>query len=262
MVNDVSLNQKFLETGDTDAFTLLFKKYYPVVYAQVDRMMRNHPDPAVDADDITSKTFTKAFNKRKEIRDPEKLLEWLLTTARNLTIEEIRNSDRQTRHLSVESLDNLSISEKDASSASFLAEIDTRQTEANRYLVMQLLRLLPDKDREIVELMLDGLKPKEIAETIGSTSGAVQKRWERLIKWLQPIALHLEALTNCLPEENDKKIMERYLDEQPLSEIAKAIVGISHSKVEETVKRVVKQWRKAAADNPTDPVSAMVKKER
>ena len=48
---------------------------------------------------------------------------------------------------------------------------------------------------------------------------------------------------------------------QSLSEIAKAI-GISRSTIEKTVKRVIKQWKKAAKDNPTDPASAMVKKER
>ena len=56
-------------------------------------------------------------------------------------------------------------------------------------------------------------------------------------------------------------VMERYLDGQPLPEIVKAI-GISRSKVEETVKRVIKQWKEAAKENPTDPVSAMIKKER
>ena len=257
MVNDVSLNRQFLEGNDENAFTLLFKKYYPVVYAHVDRMMRNHPDPAVDADDITSKTFTRAFNKRKEIREPEKLLGWLLTTARNLTIDEIRNLERRTRHLSVESLDSLSVIEREVSFESTLAKTDTEQTEANRYLIAQLLQLLQDKDREIVELMLDGLKPKEIADTIGSTPGAVQKRWERLIKWLKPIMFNLDTLVNCLSEEKDRKIMERYLDGQPLSEIAKAI-GISRSVVETRVKRVVAQWKKSAKQNPTDPVSAMV----
>ena len=261
MVNDVSLHRQFLETGDIDAFSLLFKKYYPVVYAHVDKMMRNHPDPAVDTDDITSKTFTRAFNKRAEIREPENLLGWLLITARNLTIDEIRNLDRKTRHLSVESLDSLSVNENDVPFASMLAKIETERTETNRYLVAQLLQLLENKDREIVELMLDGLKPKEIADTINSTPGAVQKRWERLIKWLKPIAFNLDALTNCLPEENDRKIMERYLDEQPLSKIAKSI-PTSRSKVEETVERVIKQWKKAAADNPMDPVSAMVQKEK
>ena len=224
-------------------------------------MMRNHSDPAVDADDIASATFTRAFNKRKEIREPEKLLGWLLTTARNLTINEIRNSHRRLRYLSVESLDSLSVSERQGPFASFLVETDTERAKANRYLVRQLICLLQDKDRKIVELMLDGLKPKEIADTIDSTPGAVQKRWERLIKWLKPIAINLEALVNYLPEEKDRKIMERYLDGQPLSEIAKAI-GISRSAVEKCVKRVIAQWKKAAKQNPIDPVSAMATKEK
>ena len=261
MMNDVSLNRRFLETGDIEAFTLLFKKYYPIVYAHVGRMMRNHPDPAVDADDITSETFTKAFNKRKEIREPEKLLGWLLATARNLTIDEIRNSERQMRYLAVESFDNLSVGERDAPFVSTSAKTDTERTEAHRYLVAQLLHLLPNKDREIVELMLDGLRPREIAKTIGLTSGSVQKRWERIRIWLQPIALNLDPLMNRLPEVNDRKIMERYLDGEPLSEIAKAI-GISRSDVEARVKRVIAKWKKAAEENPTDPIAAMVNDER
>ena len=55
--------------------------------------------------------------------------------------------------------------------------------------------------------------------------------------------------------------MERYFAGQSLSEITEAL-GISHSTVEKTVKRVIAQWKKAAEDNPTDPVSAMVKKGR
>ncbi len=66
-------------------------------------------------------------------------------------------------------------------------------------------QLTPDKDRKIVELMLDRLRPREIAQTIGSTAGSVQKQ---------------------------------------------------------TVKHVIAQWKKAAKDNPTDPVSEMVNNER
>ena len=79
--------------------------------------------------------------------------------------------------------------------------------------------------------------------------------------WLKPVVLNLDALMSCLSDENDRKIMERYLDEQPLSEIAKAI-GISRSTIEETVKPVRTQWKKAVKQNSTDPVSAMVKNER
>ncbi|MDE0556755.1 MAG: hypothetical protein OXI24_21285, partial [Candidatus Poribacteria bacterium] len=124
---------------------------------------------------------------------------------------------------------------------------------------MQLLRLLSDKDREIAALM-DHLTPKAVAEVIGSTPGAVQKRWERLIAWLRPVALHLDALVEALPEERDRWVMERYLDGQSLSVIAKA-VGISESAIEDTVKRVRAAWKKAAVENPTDPVFVMVEKE-
>ena len=259
IVNDVCLNRQFLETGDIDASTRLFKKYYSTVYAYVDRMMKDHTDPAVDADDITSETFTKVLEKREEIQESEKLLRWLLKTARNLMIDRIRILNRQ-KHLSIESLDELLSSGSDTSFASMLAESNTEQTETNRYLSQQLLRLLPDKDREIVVFMLDGFSPKQIAEVITSTPGAVQKRWERLTTWLRPIGPHLDALVDCLPEEVDRKIMERYLDRQPPSEIAKAI-GISVATVEERVKRVIAQWKKAAKQNPTDPVAVMANDE-
>ena len=223
--------------------------------------MWNHPDPAVDADDMTNKTFTKAVKERKTLREPEKLERWLFTIAENLTRNEIRDAKKR-RHVGgspVESLENLPTREQEVPYASFLAEADAKQAEANQYQVRQLRRLLQDKDREIVELMLVGLKPKEIAETIDSTSEAVQKRWERIRKWLIPIARNLEALVNCLPEEDNRKVMERHLDGQPPSDIAKAI-GISRSDVEARVKRVIADWKKAARQNSTDPVSAMVKK--
>ena len=179
------------------------------------------------------------------------------TTARNLLNDTIRASKRR---LPIQPLNNLSDSDRETPFASVIIERQNQQTEANRYLLQRLLRLLSDKDREIVEFMLDGFSPKEIAETIDSTSEAVQKRWERIRKWLCPIGLHLDELVNCLPEEDDRKIMERYLDGEPLLEIATAI-GISCSDVEECVKRVIKQWKKAVKQNPTDPVSAMVSNE-
>lgn len=234
------------------------------VFGYVMRMMQNHPDPIEDAEDITSETFTRAFNafkKGKEVQNPEELSGWLITIARNLTIDSRRAWERRTRHLPTESLDNLSVSEKEAPFASSLSGINNQESEANQYLTMQLFRLLPERDREIVDLKLDGLSPKEIAEAIDSTPGAVQKRWERLIEWLSPVAVHLDALVECLSEDDDRNIMERYLDGQPLSEIAKAM-GISQSAVERTVKRVIAAWKKAAKQNPTDPVSAMVNNER
>lgn len=264
-MNDVRLNRWFVETdNDEEAgqlLSLLFNAYYKTVFKAVSRMRRNHPDTVVDPDEITSETFTKAFNKRKHIQEPEKLVEWLVTVAKNLMIDKIRRAGTKAQRLSVISVGTAFAVEKEEPFASTLIETNTEQAEANRYLVARLLRLLKDQDREVVELLLDGLKPKEIAGVLTSTPEAVQKRWERLRKWLEPIARNLDALINCLPEENDRWIVERYLDGQPLSEITEAL-SISPVTVDRTVKRVRAQWKKAAENNPTDPVSAMVKKER
>ena len=255
-MNDVRLNRRFVETDDEEeACRLLFNAYYETVFNTVKTRRWNHPDTVVDLDAITSDTFIKAVKMRKELQEPEKLLEWLIKVADNLMIDAIRRS-RQKRLLAVIRLDSPSVSE-----GTRLAETDAEYTEANQDLEAQLFRLLQDQDREIVDLLLDRLKPKEIAKTIDSTPEAVQKKWERIRKWLIPIAHNLEALINCIPEEKDRWIMERYFDRQPLSEITEAL-GISHATVEKTVKRVIADWKKVAKDNPTDPVSAMVKKER
>lgn len=264
MEDNVFINRQFLETDDEEqACALLFNMYHKDVLAKIDGMMRNHIDPAIDAEDIAQETFIRAFKKRHQIREPEKLLRWLLKIAKNLTRNEIRDAKRrrQTGYTFVESLESLSVNEGELPYATSLAETDAKQTEAERYLVRQLLCLLQGKARKVAELKLEKVEIREIAETVGSTAEAVQKRWERILEWLIPIGRNLDALIDCLPEENDRKIMEGYLDEQPLSKIAKAI-PTSRSKVEETVKRVIKQWEKAAKDNPADPVSAMVNNER
>ena len=257
-VNDVSLNQRFVETDDEEEalglLRLLFNAHYKTVFNTVDRRRWNHPDTVVDPDEIASDTFIKAFNKRKQIGKPEKLVEWLVKVAENLMIDEIRKS-RQARRLAVTVLDGSAAHE-----GTMLAETDAEQAEAERGQIAQLLCLLEGPDRDIVAFMRDGLSQKRIAQNIDATPGAVEKRWKRLKIWVIPVMCHLEVLINCLPEA-DRKVMQRYFDRQPLSEITKAL-GISRSTVEKTVNRARAQWEKAAKDNPADPVSAMVKKER
>ena len=260
-MNDVSLNRRFVETDDDEEadqlLSLPFNAYYKIVFKAVSRMRRNHPDTIVDPDEITSDTFIIAFKKRKEIQEPEKLVEWLVRIAENLMIDEIRKSG-QKRRLPVVSVGTVFDVEEEESFASTLVETDTEQVEAHRYLVARLLRLLQDTDREIVALKGAELSAKEIAELIGSTTPeAAQQRWERIRKWLKPIARNLDALINCLRKEKDRWIIERYLDGQPLSVITEAL-GVSPATVERTVKRVRAQWKTAARENPTDPVSTMV----
>ncbi len=164
---------------------------------------------------------------------------WLYTTAKNAAIDRLRDYQRETEQMSeFVSLDN----SEGAAEASMLAAQQAQQTETEHYLLRRLLRLLPEKDLEVVEYLLDGLKPREIAEAIGSTAEAVQKRWERMREWLSPIAHQLDELISELPSQ-EQKIMERYLDNQPLKEISEKL-GVSPTDVEVCVKRVIKRWKK------------------
>ena len=247
-IEDGALHRWFLETGSEEALRLLMQKYYNPICSHVFAILKDHQD----ADEITNETFLKAFNERETIKYPDKLVSWLYKTAKNAAIERLRARQRDVHQMpDLVSLDNLD-AEREAAAASIFAaqqaqQIET-QIETDQYLLTSLLRLLTEKDREVVEYLLDGLKPKQIAEVIDSTPEAVQKRWERILKWLSPIAHGLDELLNNLSSQ-ERKIMERYLDNQPLKEISEKL-GISLTNVEVCVKRVIKQWKKSTRQTP------------
>ena len=242
---DDVLHRWFLETGSDEALSLLMRQYYEPIRASVTKLIGNHHD----ADEITSETFCKAFNKREMIKYPDKLVGWLYTTAKHLAIDRLRDRQREVNQMyefvSRENVDG----EREAADASMLA---AQQTETECYLLRRLLRLLSEKDLEVVEYLLDDLRPREVAEIIGSTPEAVQKRWERILKWLRPIAHQLDELLDNLPSQ-EQKIMERYLDNQPLEHISEKL-GISPTDVEVCVKRVIKRWKKTVTQNATTKV--------
>ena len=235
---DDVLHHWFLETGSDEALSLLMRKYYEPIRASVTKIIGIHQD----ADEITNQTFLKAFNERKAIKDPERIVGWLYTTARNAAIDRLRNNKQDVNQMhEFVSLYNVD-GEREAAEASMLAAQQAQQTETEHYLLRRLLRLLPEKDLEVVEYLLDDLKPKQIAEEIGSTAEAVQKRWERILKWLRPVAQQLDELISDLPSQ-EQKIMERYLDNQSLKEISEKL-GMSPNDIEVRVKRVIKRWKK------------------
>ncbi len=255
MINDVPLNRRFLQIEDEEeACHLLFTAYYKPVYQVVTRMLGNYPDPALDADDIISETFTKAFSKRKSIRDPEKLAEWLVVVANNIITDKYRKLLARRQGYSVDSLSHI---ENGTTFASLRAAADAEALEHIRYCLDRLLRLLENTDRDMMELKRDDFSIKQIADQLGASDEAIQKRWERVIVWLGPVALHLDDLLIFLPDMTQQKVMERHLDGQSLSEIGTAL-SISTACADKHIKKVIKCWKRAVKTNSVDPVSAML----
>ena len=238
-VDDDILHRRFLETGCEDALKQIMQKHKESLRDYVFSILKD----SEDADEVTNETFLKAFNNRETIEYPEQLIGWLYKTAKNAAIDRLRTKEREGKHV----YEFVSLDDEDSESmtaATMLAERQAEQTEMNQYQLTRLLRLLSEKEREIVDYKIDDLKPKQIAEKIGSTPEAVQKRWERILKWLRPVANQVDELLNNLPP-HDKKVMERYLDNQPIEEISRSL-RISPTDVQTCVKRVIREWKKTA----------------
>ena len=241
-LDDDKLHRRFLETGCEHDLKLIMEKYEDRIRIRVMEILK---DPQ-DVEEVTNETFFKLFNKRETIKDPNRLLGWLYITAYRSAVDYKRR--REGKYVfEFSSLDDED--GENVAAASMREEERKKEAEALRYQLERLLRLLSKKDREIVEYRRDGLRPKQIAEAIDSTQEAVQKKWERLLEWLPPVADQLDELLDDLPPQ-DQKVMERYLDDQPIEEISRSLV-ISPTDIETCVKRVIRKWKKIAKSNAT-----------
>lgn len=56
----------------------------------------------------------------------------------------------------------------------------------NKLLIEEITKKVPKVYRDLLFLILQGLKYKDISEALGAPLSAIQKRAERLKKWLSP----------------------------------------------------------------------------
>lgn len=139
-----------------------YDKIYRYCYFKV-----NNPQIA---EDLTQETFLKFYNKKDSYIDRGKPLAYLYTIARNLCIDSYRKGKKN------EEL-NEEIEGHD--------EIDAFE---NRFIIKQAIANLSDEIQEIVLLRYaNQLKIGEIAELIGISRFAVNRKLKRALKELKSI---------------------------------------------------------------------------
>jgi RNA polymerase sigma-70 factor (ECF subfamily) len=153
---------------DLRAFAPLYEAYFNPVYGYCWRLLRDRQAAA----DAASETFTKALAalsryKAKSFRG------WLFTIAHHVVIDMMRRRKPTTElEAAVEIVDR----ELSPEEWALAGEGDVR--------VVQLLKHLPETQRQIVELRMAGLQGQEIAEVLGTSVGAVRtaqyRAYERL----------------------------------------------------------------------------------
>jgi RNA polymerase sigma-70 factor (ECF subfamily) len=156
---------------DPEAFTLLYRAHALNVYRYCYRKLQDRDS----AEDATSQTFVNAYAGLRRLGH-KPFRPWLFAIAHNVVVD----MHRTRRPLS--SLDDVDVQQDPDPSPETLA-IAGEQRDA----MQLLLRQLPKRDREVVELRMAGLTGGEIAQALGCSRDAVRAAQYRAIHRLREL---------------------------------------------------------------------------
>lgn len=139
----------------TDWFAGLVEQHLRRVFAVLYRIVGN----SADAQDLAQDVFLKAFQRRQQLRDPDRVVPWLLRIAANAAIDfqRSRAAERQ------DAWDDM----LEPQSPEISAESRLLRHERHKRL-HRALRLLSPKERAAIVLRdLEGLSGAEVAGALG-----------------------------------------------------------------------------------------------
>ena len=172
LVNAKALNEKLkteelvseAKSGDRIAMNLLLERWYPRIYHFV---LRNVFDRN-DAKEISQKTMSSVFKNIKGLRDASKFKYWIYRIARN-NCNSYHKNPRKV--FSLEDADVYTMVSKEESVE------DTLVNQERRTIVIEALRKIPSKQREVVVLkMYENLKFHEIATILEISENTAKSR--------------------------------------------------------------------------------------
>jgi RNA polymerase sigma-70 factor (ECF subfamily) len=147
---------------DPAAFAPLYEQYVDRVYAYCLRRV----DHVQEAEDLCSQVFTRALTSAHTYRGGN-VAAWLFRIAHNLVIDHYRQ--RQS-DISLERVD-------------IPADADVDDYDP---VLRRLVAELPDDEREVLALTLDGgLTSEQVGSLLGKSAGAVRVQAHRIIKRLR-----------------------------------------------------------------------------
>ena len=119
-----------------------------------------------EAEDVTSDTLIKVWNKREELRGVESIEAYCMTVCRNLALD--RHEKKEAQNLSLEA------NEIDAADNSFTPDEQLERDEKLRK-VLELCNQLPERQRTIMQLRdIEEKSYREIATIMGVSEEVVK----------------------------------------------------------------------------------------
>ena len=174
-VNDIRTDSQLLDecihamaAGESSGLETLYREAGPAVFAFALSVLKNRQD----AEDVLQDCFVNAYGGAAGYRSHGKPMAWLLTIARNLCMQKLRERKRTS-----------DIPEEDWER--YLESLE-RVTPEDRIVLAECMRTLTDEERQIVVLhAVGGFKHREIAELIGLSLPTVLSKYSRAVKKLR-----------------------------------------------------------------------------
>ena len=169
-----SLEKKLVSCSlraDKSAYARLVKAYSARVFAICVGMVGHRED----AEDIAQQAFLKGFADIGQLRDCQQFGAWVSRIAKNLCIDHIRKRKREI---------------------DFGRQVAAQRSTSSEYAELQeALAKLAQEERLVLMLYyFDGRSTRDVAQVLGMSAAAVQKRMSRARKQLRKL---LEAGKNA-----------------------------------------------------------------
>jgi len=185
-ISDRELWAAAVHDGDPDAFGALFDRHGRAIY---NHLFRRCADWSA-AEDLTSVVFLEAWRMRHRVElDRESALPWLLGVATKVVLNHRRGLRRYRAALS-----RVPIPEIGASASAGVQDfaddlVERVAAESEMRLILALVKRLPERDRQVLELCAwDGLNYEEAALVLCVPVGTVRSRLSRARKRLRELA--------------------------------------------------------------------------
>jgi RNA polymerase sigma-70 factor (ECF subfamily) len=183
-LSDIELAD-LLKSGDHDAFTEIYNRYYGVLYAHALRLLHDGDDVS----DILHELFINLWVKRTELSLTPSLSAYLYRSVKNRVINAFEKS--RVRQSYLDSLQYY------INTGSQVTEETIRVNELALQIENEVARL-PGKMREIFELSRKyQLSHKEIADTLGISDKTVKKQINNVIHRLR-MKINMLIFSNLL----------------------------------------------------------------
>ncbi len=180
-ISDEELILAYLE-GDSDSFTVLYKRYKRPLYAYLNRMLGNH----AQSDDVFQQTWIRVVRRLGEYESKQKFFAWLTMIAHNLAIDQFRR-EKKSAELPLDD-ENVAVSEPVTHTEPWMRMHNRELGKALR----EAAEGLAEEQKEVFLLRQEGLSFKEIAEVqncsintvLGRMQYAVKNLRKRLNEWV------------------------------------------------------------------------------